>query len=52
MKLELIDYLLIVGFVAVTAATVMPGFADSMAPIFSKGGSIMIDALFFLFLNA
>ncbi len=52
MKLELIDYFLIAGFVAVTAGTVVPGFADSMAPIFSKGGSIMIDAFFFLFFNA
>ena len=49
---NLIDYSLIAGFVAVTAGTVVPGLADSMSPIFSKVGSMMFDAFFFLFRNA
>jgi Flp pilus assembly pilin Flp len=49
---NLIDYSLIAGLVAVTAGTVVPGLADSMTPIFSKVGSITIDAFFFLFFNA
>jgi len=52
LDLKLIDYLLLAGLIAVTAGTVVPGFAHTMTPIFSKVGSITIDAFFFLFLNA
>ena len=49
---NLIDYFLMAGFVAVTASAVMPELAESMQPIFSKIGSMMIDAFFFFFLSA
>jgi len=52
LDLKLIEYLLMAGFIAVTAGTVVPGFADNMTPIFSRVGSLMFDAFFFLFLNA
>jgi hypothetical protein len=52
LDLKLIDYLLMAGLIAVTAGTVVPGFADSMTPIISQGGSIMFDAFFFIFCNA
>jgi hypothetical protein len=49
---NIIDYSLAIGFVAVIGGAVVPGFADSMTPIFSKLGSIVIDALFFFFFSA
>ena len=52
LDLSLVDYLLMAGLIAVTAGTAVPRLADSMTPILSKVDSIMIDAFFFLFLNA
>jgi pilus assembly protein Flp/PilA len=41
---DLIEYALMAGFVAVSAAAVMPGVASSINVIFSKVNSIMIAA--------
>ncbi len=37
----LIEYALMVGFVAVAAGAVMPGVASSISTIFSKVGSVL-----------
>jgi len=41
---DLIEYALMAGFVAVAAGAIMPGVASSIAIVFSKVNSIMIDA--------
>jgi Flp pilus assembly pilin Flp len=41
---DLIEYVLIGAFVAVTAGAVMPGVADSISTIFSQVGSVMTVA--------
>ena len=41
---DLIEYALMVGFVAVAAGAVMPGVASSISTIFSKVGSVMAIA--------
>ncbi len=41
---DLIEYALMVGFVAVTAGAIMPGVATSISTIFSKITSVMANA--------
>lgn len=41
---DLIEYALMVGFVAVAAGAIMPGVATSISTIFSKVASIMAAA--------
>ena len=41
---DLIEYALMAGFVAVSAAAIMPGVASSINVIFSKVNSVMIEA--------
>jgi Flp pilus assembly pilin Flp len=41
---DLIEYALMVGFVAVTAGAIMPGVATSISVIFSKITSVMANA--------
>jgi len=48
---NLLDYSLRGGFLAATACTVVPQFADRVAPIVSKAGSIMADTFFFFFFS-
>jgi hypothetical protein len=47
-----IDYCLVAGCVIFSAAAVAPALADSMAPIFSRIGSVLMEGFFFLFFNA
>lgn len=41
---DLIEYALMAGFVATTAAAVMPGAATSISRIFSKAASVLVRA--------
>jgi pilus assembly protein Flp/PilA len=41
---DLIEYALMAGFVAVAAGAIMPGVANSISTIFSKVGSVMVNA--------
>ena len=41
---DLVEYALMAGFVAVTAGAIMPGVASSISTIFSKVGSVMVNA--------
>ncbi len=41
---DLIEYALMVGFVAVAAGAIMPGVATSISTIFSKVASVMAAA--------
>lgn len=41
---DLIEYALMVGFVAVAAGAIMPGVATSLSQIFSKVASVMSQA--------
>jgi hypothetical protein len=49
---NIIDYSLLAGFVIAMGGAVVPGFMGGITPMFSKLGSMMIDATFFLFFNA
>jgi pilus assembly protein Flp/PilA len=41
---DLIEYALMVGFVAVAAGAIMPGVSGSISTIFSKIGSVLTAA--------
>ena len=41
---DLVEYALMVGFVAVAAGAIMPGVDSSINVIFSKINTIMVDA--------
>ena len=41
---DLIEYALMAGFVAVAAGAIMPNVASSVSNIFSKIGSILVQA--------
>lgn len=41
---DLIEYALMVGFVAVAAGSTMPGVSSSVSKIFSKVSSVMANA--------
>jgi len=41
---DLVEYALMAGFVAVTAAVIMPGISSSISQIFSKVGSVLSAA--------
>jgi pilus assembly protein Flp/PilA len=41
---DLIEYALMAGFVAVAAGAIMPGVSTSISRIFSKIGSVMVNA--------
>jgi Flp pilus assembly pilin Flp len=41
---DLIEYALVVGFVATAASAILPGLASNINSIFSKVNSVMIQA--------
>lgn len=41
---DLIEYALMAGFVAVAAGAIMPGVSTNISKIFSKIGSVMVNA--------
>ena len=41
---DLVEYALMAGFVAVTAAVIMPGISSSISQIFSKVASVLSSA--------
>jgi hypothetical protein len=49
---NLTDYALAAGCLTFSAGAGVPALADSMAPIFSRVGSVLMEGFFFLFLNA